>query len=182
MGTSWEAVETGLAFSTTTIPLSQYYTELERRKWNSKARLEEAWGVNWEDKLGEVLPLWPAEEFLQELARFAERNRAWDAAKTLMEKNIAEWLAAKRMKKYKWLTSRGIAEKIVVEKKRLHGGKANNEESPAGQEAHASKSPSPQPSNKLSSDLAGRPPNLEAGQEPENTLSSDSTAPQPLST
>jgi len=144
MEISWEAVETDLAFSTTIIPLSQYYTESERRKVNAKARIEEAWGVNWEDKLGEMLPPWPAEEFLRELARFAERNRAWDAAKTLMENNIAERLAARRTKKYKWLTSRDIAEKTVVEKKRLQGRKANNnEESLAGQEAPTSKSLSP---------------------------------------
>ena len=69
-----------------------------------------------------------------------------------------------------------------MEKKRFRGRKANNEESRAGQEAHASKSPSPQPNNEPSSDLVGIPPNLEAGQEPESTPSSNSTAPQPLPT
>jgi len=121
MEASREAVETDLAFSTTIIPLSQYHLESERRKGDAQTRIEEAWGANWEDKLGEMLPPWPEGEFLRELARFAERNTAWDdtkalmekksaerlterngawdAAKTLMEKNIAERLAAKRTKK-----------------------------------------------------------------------------------
>jgi len=184
MGASRKAVETDLAFSTTIIPLSQYYTQSERRKRNAKARIEEAWGVNWEDKLGEMLPPWPAEEFLRELARFAERNKAWDVAKALMENNIAERLAVRRAKKYKWLTVRDITEKAVVERKRLRGRKANNNEVVEEAETPTSKSPSPQPSNQPSnepnSDLAGIPPNLEAGQEPESTLSLNSTAPQPL--
>ena len=172
--------QTDLAFSTTIIPLSQHYTESERRKGNAKARIKKAWGVDWEDKLGEMLPPWPAEEFLRELARFVEHNRTWDESKALMENNIAERPAAKHTKKYKWLTSRDIAEKAVVEKKRLWGRKINNEEALAGQEAQTSKPPSPQP--EPSSDLAEIPQNLEAGQEPESTPSSNSSALQPLTT
>jgi len=131
-----------------------------------------------------MLPPWPAEEFLRELVRFAEKNTTWAEDKSIMEAKIAKRLAAKRTKKYKWLTSRDIAEKAVVEKKRLRGRKTNNEEAPVGQEARTSKPPSPQLSisNEPSSDLAGIPPNLEAGQETESTPSSNSTAPQPLPT
>ncbi|KAF8439245.1 hypothetical protein BGX38DRAFT_1273500 [Terfezia claveryi] len=45
-----------------------------------------AWDGAWEEKFGEVKPIWPAEEFLRELAVFAEKHTKWDAAKALMKK------------------------------------------------------------------------------------------------
>jgi len=125
-------------------------------------------------RLAEILPPWPAGEFLRELARFAEKNSTWGEAKSTMEAKIAERLAAKRTKKYKWLISRDIVEKHEVQKKRIRGKKTNdNRESPAGQEViaeaetaglsavEASTSlPSFQPIN---SNLAGDSNNSEAG-------------------
>ena len=170
-----EAVETDLAYSTTIIPLSEFHSASERRKAFKKARIEKAWGNDWEEKLGEMLPPWLAEEFLRELARFAERNKTWVEAKVLMESNIAQRLAAKSTKKYKWLTARDIAEKATVEKTRLRGKKVTNKQSPAGQEA--SKTPSPQPEQ---SDLAEIPEESEAGQGTESSPSSNFSDPQPL--
>jgi len=69
-----EAVKTDLAYSTTIISLSEFHSASERRKAFKKARVEQAWRNDWEEKLRELLPPWPAEEFLQELARFAECN------------------------------------------------------------------------------------------------------------
>jgi len=127
--------------------------------------------------LGELLPPWPAEEFLRELARFAERNKMWVEVKLLMESNIAQRLAAKSTKKYKWLTTRNIAEKSTVEKTRLWGKKITNEQAPAGQETRASKTPSPQPEQ---SDLAEIPKESEAGQGMESSSGTNSSDPQPL--
>ena len=44
-----------------------------------------------------------------------------------MESNIAQWLAAKSTKKYKWLMVSDIAEKLTVEKTRLQGKKVTIE-------------------------------------------------------
>jgi len=173
-----EAVETDLAYSTTIITLSEFHSASERRKAFKKARIEQAWGNDWEEKLGELLPPWPAEEFLRELARFAKRNKTWVEAKVLMESNIAQRLAAKSTKKYKWLTTRDIAEKSTVEKTRLWGKKITNEQAPAGQETRTSKTPSPQ--SEQSSNLAEIPEESEAGQGTESSSGTNSSDLQPL--
>jgi len=171
-----EAVETELAYSTTIIPLSEFHSALERRKAFKKARIEQPWGNDWEEKLGELLPPWTAEEVLRELARFAECNKRWVEAKVLLESNIEQRWGAKSTKKYKWLMVRDIAEKATVEKTRLWGKKVNNEQAPAGQEA--SKTPSPQ--LEQSSDLAEIPEESEAGQGTERSSGTNSSDPQPL--
>ncbi|KAF8415940.1 hypothetical protein EV426DRAFT_709982 [Tirmania nivea] len=61
-----------LGFYTTILPLADIYTESERRKERAKERLEATWGDNWEDLIGGLMPPWPAEEFLWELAVFSE--------------------------------------------------------------------------------------------------------------
>jgi len=123
--------QTELGFTTTILPLADIHTESERRKSKAKQRLEASWGKGWEDLVGDLMPPWPAEEFLRNLAVCSENHAEWAAAEELLEKRIAESLAAKKTKKVPWLTSRDVTGKDI-RKLKLAAGKQNSEEEGSG--------------------------------------------------
>jgi len=114
--------ETG--FITTILPIASIYTESELRKGGAKNRLEATWGESWEDKVGKLMPPWPAEEFLRELAVFSEKHRDWDTAEPILLGRIAERKAASKTKKVSWLTTRDVSKPETVQKRKLRGKKS----------------------------------------------------------
>jgi len=80
--------DTELGFTTTLLPLADLHAETEKRKARAKERLEATWGENWEDELGDLMPPWPAEEFLRGLAVFSEKHVDWAVAKTILQDRI----------------------------------------------------------------------------------------------
>jgi len=84
------------------------------------------------------MPPWPAEDFLRSLAVFSKNHAEWAAAEELLEKRIAERLAAKKTKKVPWLTSRDVTGKDIKKLKSAAGKQTSKEEGsgrvgPAGQ-------------------------------------------------
>jgi len=71
-------------FTTTILPLADIHTESECRKSKAKERLEASWGEGWEDLVGDLMPPWPAEEFLRSLAVFSENHVEWAAVEELL--------------------------------------------------------------------------------------------------
>ena len=61
------------------IPLSELDTGMDQRRTRSEERLENTWGEDWGVNLGALLPKWPSETFLRELAVFEEKN-TWEEA------------------------------------------------------------------------------------------------------
>jgi len=120
--------ETELGFTMTILPLADIHTESERRKSKAKERLEASWGEGWEDLVGDLMPPWPAEEFLRRPAVFSENHAEWAAAEELLEKRIAERLGAKKTKKVPWLTSRDITSKYIKELKSAASKQTSEEE------------------------------------------------------
>ena len=57
--------------------------------------------------LGALLPKWPSETFLRELAVFAEKN-TWEEAKVYFPSQIKARIARPRSRKSPWLTSRDL--------------------------------------------------------------------------
>ena len=119
MDTTREDVREVVKYVEVITPLSIYSEKSERRKARARERLENAWGRRWEAKLGELMPPWPAEGFMRELAVFAESNPKLNDAIVTMKENIAERLAAPRTKKDPNLMSRDISEKVMVQKRRV---------------------------------------------------------------
>jgi len=74
MGVDRTTADTELGFTTTLLPLADLHAETEKRKARAKERLEATWGENWEDEVGDLMPPWPAEEFLRGLAVFSEKH------------------------------------------------------------------------------------------------------------
>jgi len=127
-----------LGFTTTSIPLVDVHAESEQRKSKAKERLEAAWGEGCEDLEGDLMPPWPAEDFLRSLALFLENHAEWAAVEELLEKRIAERLAAKKTKKVSWLTSRDVTGKDIKKLEEAAGRQTYKEEGsgrvgPAGQ-------------------------------------------------
>jgi len=84
------------------------------------------------------MPPWPAAEFLKSLAVFSENHAEWAAAEELLEKRIAERLAAKKTKKVSWLTSSHVTGKDIKKLKSAASKQTSEEEGsgrvgPAGQ-------------------------------------------------
>jgi len=100
--------QTELGLTTTILPLADIHTESERRKYKIKERLEASWGEGWEDLVEDLMPPWPAKEFLRSLAVFSENHAKWATAAELLGNRIAERLAAKKTKKVPWLTSTDV--------------------------------------------------------------------------
>ncbi|KAF8431550.1 hypothetical protein BGX38DRAFT_1277252 [Terfezia claveryi] len=113
-----------LGFTSTILPLADIHTESEQRKGKAKERLEATWGMQWEDQVGDLIPPWPAEEFLRELAVFSEKHVDWAAAKLILETSVHERLAAKKTKKVAWLTSHDIVDKAISDRYKARGKKA----------------------------------------------------------
>jgi len=130
--------QTELGFTTTILPLADTHTQSGRRKSKAKERLEASWGEGWEDLVGDLIPPWPAEEFLRSLAVFSETHTEWAAAEELLENRIVERLAAKKTKKVPWLTSRDVTDKDIKKLKSAASKQTSEEEGsgrvgPAGQ-------------------------------------------------
>jgi len=120
--------QTELGFITTILPLADIHTESDRRKSKAKERLEASWCEGWDYLVGDLMPPWPAEEFLRSLAVFSENHVEWAAAEELLEKRIAERLAAKKTKKVPWLTSRDVSGNDFKKLKSAAGKQTSEEE------------------------------------------------------
>jgi len=60
MGVDHTTADNGLGFTTTLLLLADLNAETEKRKARAKERLKVTWGKNWEDKVGDLMPPWPA--------------------------------------------------------------------------------------------------------------------------
>ena len=89
------------------IPLSELDTGMDQRRRRSKERQENTWGKDWRVNLGALLPKWPSETFLRELAVFAEKN-TWEEAKVFFPSQIKARIARPRSRKAPWVTSRDL--------------------------------------------------------------------------
>jgi len=128
MGVDRNTADTELGFTTMVLPLADLHSESEKRKTKARERLEATWGEDWEDSVGDLMPPWPAEEFLRCLAVFSEANTNWSAAEVILQDRIRERLAAKKTKKVPWLMVRDMKRKS--KRKEITSG-----EGPAGQES-----------------------------------------------
>ena len=100
-------METDLHFSTAILPLANLHLTSEQRKNGSRLRLEKSWGDNWETAMRGLLPPWPAESFLRELAVFSEQS-PWAEAKLIFKERIKDRIAKPRTSKVTWLTNRDL--------------------------------------------------------------------------
>ena len=89
------------------IPLSELNTGINRHRGRAAERLENTWGKDWRVNLAALLPQWPSETFLRELAIFAEKN-PWQEAKVFFPSLIKARIARPRSGKSPWLTSRDL--------------------------------------------------------------------------
>ena len=99
MGTTREEVQDKVKYTNVITPLSIYSKNSGRRKARARDRLVNAWGRRWEAKLGEMMPPWPVEGFMRELAVFAESNGELNIGIGTMQARIVDRLAAKRTRK-----------------------------------------------------------------------------------
>jgi len=121
--------DTELGFTTTLLSLADLHAETEKRKARAKERLEATWGENWEDEVGDLMPIWPAEEFLRGLAVFSEKHVDWAVAKTILQDRIKQQLAAKKTRKVTWLMARDIS---AMYKEKPVAGQQEGEEAERG--------------------------------------------------
>ena len=110
MGVGRVEADAELFFTARLLPLADCHTENERRKESARRRIANAWGEVWEDEMKEMLPAWPAETFLRDLAVFAEKN-PWQETKQYLSNQIVERIARPKTRKYKWLTSADLVAK-----------------------------------------------------------------------
>ena len=103
MGVDKAEVEEKLGLKCLT-PLSELDTSMDRRRRRSEERLEITLGEDWRVNLGALLPQWPSETFLRELAVFTERDTCEDA-KVFFPSQIKARIARPRSRKSPWLTS-----------------------------------------------------------------------------
>ena len=89
------------------IPLSELDTGMDRRRGRSEERLENTWGEDWRVNLAALLPKWPYETFLRELAVFAEKN-TFEEGKVFFPSQIKARIVRPRFRKSPWLTSRDL--------------------------------------------------------------------------
>jgi hypothetical protein len=161
MGVDRNKADTELGFTTTLLPLADLHSESEKRKTKARERLEATWGEDWEDSVGDLMPPWPAEEFLRCLAVFSEKNTDWSTAEVLLQDRIRERLAAKKTKKVPWLTARDVTRKSK-------GKEVTSGEGPAGRVSVAETEVAGQPSVDAPAGENLSPGNA-AGQEQEST-------------
>ena len=74
------------------IPLSKLDTGMDRCQRRLEERLENTWGVDCRVNLGALLPKWPSETFLRELAVFAGKN-TWEEVKVFFPSQIKARIA-----------------------------------------------------------------------------------------
>jgi hypothetical protein len=162
MGVDRNTADTELGFTTTVLPLADLHSESEKRKTKARERLEATWGEDWEDSVGDLMPPWPAEEFLRCLAVFSEANTNWSAAEVILQDRIRERLAAKKTKKVPWLMVRDM-------KRKSKGKEITSGEGPAGQGSSVVEAEvAGQPSVETPAEKEPSPGNA-AGQEQEDT-------------
>ena len=97
MGVDKAEVEEKLGLKCLT-PLSELDTSMDRRRRRSEERLEITLGEDWRVNLGALLPQWPSETFLRELAVFTERDTCEDA-KVFFPSQIKARIARPRSRK-----------------------------------------------------------------------------------
>ena len=95
------------------IPLSELDTGMDRCRRRSEERVENTWGEDWRVNFGALLPKWPSETFLRELAVFAEKN-TWEETKVFFPSQIKARIARPRSRKSPWLTSRDLVKEGEV--------------------------------------------------------------------
>jgi hypothetical protein len=104
MGVGRAEADADLFFTAKLIPLADSHSENQRRKEAAKQRIADVWGEDWEDEMGVMLPSWPAETFLRDLAVYAEKN-PWKEAELYLKGQIQKRIAKPRTRKYTYLTS-----------------------------------------------------------------------------
>ena len=107
IGVDRAAVESDLKLTSSIIPLSEDHASNERSKDFARTRLEDAWGADWEKKMGNWLPPWPSAIFLVMLAVYSKKY-PWGEATVFFENQIAKRLAKPKTCKNRWLTSQDL--------------------------------------------------------------------------
>ena len=116
MGINLQDVETDLQYSTVMVPAAEAHMVTERRKAETRRRLVKAWGEDWEEKMGDLMPSWPAAEFLRHLAVYAEKH-TWEESLPFFEARIKERKDCLRTKKKGYLMIRDFVSVSVAGKK-----------------------------------------------------------------
>jgi hypothetical protein len=104
MGVGRAEADADLFFTAKLIPLADSHSENQRRKETTKQRIADVWGDDWEEEMGVMLPSWPAETFLRDLAVYAEKH-PWKEAEHYLKDQIQKRRARPRTRKVTWLTS-----------------------------------------------------------------------------
>ena len=87
------------------IPLAELDTGVKRRKRLSERRISIVWEEEWQNELKDILPKYPSETFLRQLAVFAE-NHTLEWSKAFFKYQIEARLERPRSRKDPYLTSR----------------------------------------------------------------------------
>ena len=149
MGVVRAASESDLFLSSHLIPLADLHEKTERRKTFSRERIEDAWGWDWEEEMGRLLPKWPAETFLRELAVFAEQT-PWEEAEPFLTSQVQARLERPRSRKHCWLTSRDLVREDKGEnptwKRRRKGKRIQSVEDEADEQGPSTPDIPPPPS------------------------------------
>ncbi|RPB18184.1 hypothetical protein L211DRAFT_854362 [Terfezia boudieri ATCC MYA-4762] len=103
--------------------MATQHTQSEVRKAISRGKLTTAWSIDWEDKLEDIMPPFPAEKFLQVLAKYAEENPDISSATKYFKGRIDLRMGTKKTKKNLHLILRDIADEAATEKSRQKGKK-----------------------------------------------------------
>ena len=116
MGINLQDVEMDLQYSTVMVPAAEAHMVTERRKAETCRRLVKAWGEDWGEKMGDLMPSWPAAEFLRHLAVYAEKH-TWEESLPFFEARIKERIDSLRTKKKEYLMIRDFVSVSVAGKK-----------------------------------------------------------------
>ncbi|RPB18340.1 hypothetical protein L211DRAFT_854212 [Terfezia boudieri ATCC MYA-4762] len=124
MGKTRQEAEQAFQLLETLTPMATQHTQSEVRKAISRGKLTTAWSVDWEDKLEDIMPPFPAKKFLQVLAKYAEENSDISAATKYFKGRIDLHMHTKKTKKNPHLMLRDIADEAATKKSRQKGKKA----------------------------------------------------------
>ncbi|KAF8428811.1 hypothetical protein EV426DRAFT_714272 [Tirmania nivea] len=123
MGKTRQEAEQAFQLLETLTPLATQHTQSEVRKAISRGKLTAAWSIDWEDKLEDIMPPFPAEKCLQVLAKYLEENPDISATKKYFKERIDLHMHTKKTKKNPHLMLRDIADEATTEKSRQKGKK-----------------------------------------------------------
>jgi len=126
MGRTRQEAEQAFQLLETLTPLAIQHTQSEVRKAISRGKLVAAWGIDWEDKLDDIMPPFPAEKFMQVLAKYAEENSDISVVKKYFKERIDLRMRTKKTKKNPHLMLRDIADEAVTEKSKQKGKKVQS--------------------------------------------------------